>query len=253
MRETRVIPCLLWRDGGLCKTVRFRDPTYVGDPINTARIFNDKEVDELVVLDISATVEGRGPSLRAVADIADECFAPLCYGGGLRSVKDIHDVLAVGVEKVALNAVAVEAPEVVGEAASRFGTQSIVVSIDCRSNGGAGYEVVTHGAARATGIDPVEHARAMEGRGAGEILLTSVDREGTGQGYDVSLIRRVAEAVNVPVIAHGGAGSVAHLAAAVRDGGASAVAAGSLFVFVGPYRAVLVTYPEESELAESVG
>jgi cyclase len=251
VRTTRVIPCLLWRDGGLYKTVRFRDPTYVGDPINVARIFNDKEVDELVLLDITATLEGRGPRLPAVADVADECFAPFCYGGGLRSVKDIHDVLAAGVEKVALNAVAVESPQVVAESAARFGTQSVVVSIDCRWTA-VGYEVVTHGASRSTRIDPVEHARAMEARGAGEILLTSVDREGTGRGYDVELVQRVAAAVNVPVIAHGGAASVDHMGEAVREGGASAVAAGSLFVFIGPYRAVLVTYPEEHEL-ETVG
>jgi imidazole glycerol-phosphate synthase subunit HisF len=252
VRTTRVIPCLLLDDGGLYKTIRFANATYVGDPINTARIFNDKEVDELVLLDVTATAEGRGPRLSDVAKVADECFAPLCYGGGIRSVGDIHDVLEVGVEKVALNTAAVETPKVVDEAASRFGTQSIVVSVDCRANGGA-YEVVTHRATRLTGIGPVEHARAMEARGAGEILLTSVDREGTRTGYDVELVRRVTEAVGIPVIAHGGAGSVDDLGEVVREGGASAVAAGSLFVHIGPYRAVLITYPEEDELREKVG
>jgi cyclase len=252
MRSVRVIPCLLLRDGGLYKTVRFRDASYVGDPINTARIFNDKEVDELVLLDIAATREGRGPRLADIASVADECFAPLCYGGGLRSVSDIHDVLEVGVEKVALNAVTVEAPDVVGDAAARFGSQSIVASIDCRAAAG-GYEVVTHGATRRTGLDPAEHAREMEARGVGEILLTAVHREGTMEGMDVELVRRVVDAVNVPVIAHGGAGSVDDLARAAREGGASAVAAGSLFVYIGPYRAVLVTYPEERDLREKVG
>jgi imidazole glycerol-phosphate synthase subunit HisF len=252
MRATRVIPCLLLHDGGLSKTVRFREPRYVGDPINIARIFNDKEVDELALLDIDATREGRGPRLQDVAKVADECFAPLCYGGGIRSVGDIHDVLEVGVEKVAMNAVAVEAPDVVGEAAARFGTQSIVVSIDCRRDAGR-YEVVTHGATRRTGLDPVEHARAMEARGAGEILVTSVDREGTGEGYDVELLARIAEAVGIPVIAHGGAGSVRDLGRAVREGGASAVAAGSLFVYIGRERAVLITLPEEDELLREVG
>lgn len=252
MRSTRVIPCLLWRDGGLYKTVRFREPSYVGDPINTARLFNDKEVDELVLLDITATVEGAAPRLDAIADVAGECFAPLCYGGGIRSVEDMHRILEVGVEKVAMNTGAVENPSIVDAAAERFGSQSVLVSIDARRHDGA-YEVVTHGGGRRTGLRPAEHAREMARRGAGEILLTSVDREGTGEGLDIELIRAVTEAVNVPVIAHGGAGSVEHLGAAVKEGGASAVAAGSLFVYIGPYRAVLVTYPDENVLRNEVG
>ncbi|MBA3301309.1 MAG: imidazole glycerol phosphate synthase subunit HisF, partial [Thermoleophilaceae bacterium] len=155
MRDIRVIPCLLLRDGGLCKTVRFTGERYVGDPINTARLFNDKEVDELVLLDITATVEGRRPSLEAIKDVAGECFAPLCYGGGVRSLEDMHDIFSVGVEKVALNAAAVEQPELVAAAAARFGSQSVVVAIDVR-----GGEVVTHRGTRSTGLDPVEHARA---------------------------------------------------------------------------------------------
>lgn len=247
MRSIRVIPCLLWRDGGLLKTVRFDAPTYVGDPINTARLFNDKEVDELILLDIAASVQEQGPDRSAIAEVADECFAPLCYGGGIRSLEDIHDVLEVGVEKIALNARAVELPELVADAAARFGSQSIVVSIDVRTSP-AGYEVITHGGTRRTGLNPVEHARAMEARGAGEILLTAIDREGTGSGYDIDLISRVTAAVNVPVIAHGGAGSIDHMSAAVRHGGASAVAAGSFFVFIGRHRAVLVTYPDQAGL-----
>lgn len=242
-----MIPCLLLRDGGLWKTVRFGEERYVGDPINTARLFNDKEVDELVLLDITATVEGRRPSLSAIREVAGECFAPLCYGGGVRSLEDMHDIYSVGVEKVALNAAAVEQPELVAQAAARFGSQSVVVAIDVRAG-----EVVTHRGTRSTGLDPVEHARGATERGAGEILLTSVGREGTGAGLDTDLVERVAGAVGVPVVAHGGAGSVEHLGEAARAG-ASAVAAGSLFVFVGPYRAVLVTYPGEAELAAVVG
>ncbi|MBA2504338.1 MAG: imidazole glycerol phosphate synthase subunit HisF [Thermoleophilaceae bacterium] len=248
MRDARAIPCLLLRDGGLYKTTRFGDAGYVGDPINTARIFSDKQVDELVLLDIDASGEGRGPDLAAIASVAEECFAPLCYGGGIRSVEDMHAVYSVGVEKVSLNALAVARPETVTEGAARFGTQSVVVSIDVKDG-----EVVTHGATRRTGLDPVEHARDMAARGAGEILLTAVDREGTGAGFDLDLVRSVTGAVNVPVIAHGGAGSIEDLGAAVREGGASAVAAGSLFVYIGPHRAVLITYPEERQLEEIVG
>jgi len=249
----RIIPCLLWRDGGLWKTRRFKDPVYVGDPINTARLFNDKDVDELVLLDISATLEGRRPDLAAIADVADECFAPFCYGGGIRSLEDVHDILAVGVEKVSLNAVAVERPELVEQAASRFGSQSVVVAIDARRGSGGGFDVVTHGGHRATGLDLVGHARAMEARGAGELLITSVDREGTGDGYDIQLLRAVSDAVSIPVVAHGGAGTLEHLGHAVHDGRASAVAAGSLFVFVGPHRAVLVNYPDDAQLEAMVG
>lgn len=252
MRSVRIIPCLLWRDRGLWKTCRFADPSYVGDPINTARLFNDKDVDELIMLDISATVAERRPDLGSIAAVADECYAPFCYGGGIRSVNDAHDILAVGVEKVAFNAVAVDRPEIVAESAARFGSQSVVASIDARPTPG-GYEVVTHGGRRRTGRDVVEHARAMEERGAGEILLTAVEREGTRAGFDLELIRRVTEAVDVPVIAHGGAGSVEDLGRAVREGGASAVAAGSLFVHIGAHRAVLVTYPEDAELEAEVG
>lgn len=252
MRSVRVIPCLLLRDGGLWKTRQFDDPVYVGDPINTTRLFNDKDVDELVLLDISATLEGRRPDLATIADVADECFAPFCYGGGIRSLEDVHDILAVGVEKVSLNAAAVECPELVGHSASRFGSQSVVVAIDVR-RGQKGFEVVSHGGHQATGLEPVGHARAMEAHGAGELLITSVDREGTSHGYDLELVRNVSDAVSIPVVAHGGAGTLEHLGQAVHEGRASAVAAGSLFVFVGPHRAVLVTYPDDAELEAKVG
>lgn len=247
----RVIPVLLLKGSGLVKTVKFREPTYVGDPINAVKIFNEKEVDELTLLDISATPEGHAPPLKAVAEIASECFMPLCYGGGIRDVGTIETILGLGVEKVALNTAAADDPALVREAARAFGSQSIVVSIDVRKGLFGKYEACARGASRGLKEDPVSYARRMEDLGAGELLLTSVDRDGTLQGYDLELIRSVASAVTVPVIAAGGAGSVADLTRAVREAGASAAAAGSLFVFQGKHRAVLITYPERALLEEA--
>jgi imidazole glycerol-phosphate synthase subunit HisF len=252
MRRTRIIPCLLLRDQALVKTVKFRDARYVGDPINAVRIFNEKEVDELVCLDISATPAGRRPSLELIATFADECFMPLCYGGGVRTLEDVQAILGSGVEKVALNSVAAEEPEFVRRATERFGGSSIVVSMDVKKGRFGGYEVLTHGGTRRTGFEPVTYAARMEALGAGELLLTSIDRDGTGEGYDIDLVRRVADAVSVPVVASGGAGRLEHLGEVASRGGASAAAAGSFFVFQGRHRAVLISYPTQEELAQVV-
>lgn len=248
MLRTRVIPCLLLKNKGLVKTVRFKQPKYVGDPINAVRIFNEKEVDELVFLDTTATAEGRRPPFKLVAQIAGECFMPVCYGGGVTSVEDIAELFALGVEKVAINSRAVEDPALISAAAELFGSQSIVVSIDVKKNFFGKYRVFTRGGSRSTGLDPVGFAVEMEKRGAGELFLTSIDRDGTMQGYDLELIKSVSEAVNIPVIACGGAGKLEDFAEAIRKGGASAVSAGSLFVFQGQHRAVLITYPKIKEL-----
>jgi cyclase len=238
----------LLRKQGLVKTIRFRNPTYVGDPTNAVRIFNDKEVDEMVFLDIAASGEARPPHFELLARIASECFMPLCYGGGVRAIADMRRLFTLGIEKVSLNTHAVECPEFVLEAAGIFGSSSVVVSIDVRRRMLGRYEVVTMGGRRKTGLDPVAFAVRMQEMGAGELLLTSVDRDGTGSGYDLDLVKAVSSAVSIPVIACGGAGSVRDLARAVREGGASAAAAGSLFVFHGPHRAVLITYPSPAEL-----
>lgn len=245
MLRPRVIPCLLLKNNGLVKTVKFKDPTYVGDPINAIRIFNEKSVDELLFIDIAATAEGQGPSLEMIGKIASECFMPVCYGGGVRTVSQIRDILSIGIEKVSVSSCAVEQPDVVREAAGLFGSQSIVVCIDVRKTLLGKYEVVTHNAKKKTGLDPVAHAKAMEQMGAGEILVNAVDRDGTMEGYDLSLVRKIADAVHVPVIACGGAGRLQDLADAVSGAHASAVAAGSMFVFYGKHRAVLINYPEE--------
>lgn len=247
-----MIPCLLLKGQGLVKTFQFKDPKYVGDPINAVRIFNDKEVDELVLLDIQATASQRPIQMKLISEIASECFMPLCYGGGIRTLEQIKAILGLGVEKVGINTSAVENPDLIRDAADMFGSQSIVVAIDAKKNPGDSYEVLTHSGKTATGIDVVRHAVRMEEIGCGEILLNSVDRDGTRQGYDIELTGRVSSAVSIPVIACGGAGSLSHIADAVRLGGASAAAAGSLFVFHGRHRAVLISYPPAAEIEEAL-
>lgn len=248
MLKTRVIPCLLLKNAGLVKTVKFKNPKYVGDPINAVKIFNDKEVDELIFLDISAAQSGQGPSLKVVSEIASECFMPLAYGGGVRSLADMRTLFTIGVEKVSVNSAAVDNPRFIREASEVFGAQSIIVSIDVKKNFRGCFEVYTQGGTKNSKIDPVDFARTMEEMGAGEILLNSIDRDGTMLGYDIDLIRKITSAVNIPVIACGGAGKIEHFSAAIERGNASAVAAGSLFVFHGRHRAVLITYPSQEEL-----
>jgi cyclase len=243
-----VIPALLLKGQGLVKTVRFKDPKYLGDPINIVRIFNDKEVDELIFLDITATNEKRRPSFEMLGKITSECFMPLGYGGGIRSMEDIKTLLGLGIEKVILNTIAAEEPEFVTEVADYAGSQAVVISMDVRKRFLGNYEVVTHSGKAGTGLEPVGHALEMEKNGAGELFVNSIDRDGMMQGYDLDLIRQVAEAVNVPVVACGGAGDVRHLAGVIQQGGASAAAAGSMFVFQGPLRGVLISYPSQEEL-----
>lgn len=248
MLKTRVIPCLLLKHDGLVKTVKFSQPKYVGDPINAVKIFNDKEVDELIFLDITATIENRKPPFDLISRIASECFMPFCYGGGITTVEEIAKLFKLGVEKVAINTQALTNPSLIERAAERFGSQSVVVSIDVKKNLFGKYRVFSHGGRKSVKVDPVSFAQQMEQTGAGEILLNSMDRDGTGAGYDLELIRSVTESVRIPVIACGGAGKLDDFSSAVKTAGASAVAAGSLFVFQGPHRAVLITYPAMSEL-----
>jgi len=240
------MPCLLLQHSKLVKTVKFTNPAYIGDPINAVRIYNEKEVDELIFLDIAATREKSPPQSKAIFEIGAECFMPFTYGGGVRSLDDIAKILKIGVEKVAINSYAVEDSTFIKRAADQFGSQAIVVSIDAKK-GPREYEVVTHDGTKPSGIDPMSHAKRMEELGAGEVLLTSIDRDGTMEGYDLDLIRMVSEVVNVPVVACGGAGSVEDMAKAVAAG-ASAVAAGSLVVYQGKNGGVLINFPSEDEL-----
>ena len=248
MTRIRVVPVLLLRGGDLVKTVQFKRPTYIGDPINAVRIFNDKRVDELVLLDIAAHEKGKRSETELLGEIASEAFMPVAFGGGITTLDQVERILKLGVEKVVINSMAFERPAFITEIASQFGSQSVVISIDVRRKLFGSYRVFTHGAEKSTGLDPVAYAQRMADAGAGEILVTSVEREGTGQGYDVALVRAVADAVAIPVIANGGASSVPHFVSAVRDGHASAVAASSMFIYHGKHRAVLISFPEESTL-----
>ncbi len=248
MLMKRVMPCLLLKDGALVKTVKFKNAAYIGDPINAIRIYNEKEVDELILLDITATVDGREPPYDTLSEIASECFMPVTYGGGVRNLDQIRQILSLGIEKISLNTAAVQDPRLVQAAAEKFGSSTIVVSIDARRKLLGGYEVFMCGGRQGSGHDPAEFAATMEQMGAGEILLTAIDRDGTQEGYDLSLIRQVSTAVDVPVVACGGAGQVEDFGRAVYEGGASACAAGSMVVYYGRNRAVLINFPERAAL-----
>lgn len=246
----RVIPCLLLSGERLVKTVRFKQPTYVGDPVNVVRILNDKEVDELILLDIDASRQGRGPNFAYVEQVASECFMPVAYGGGVRSLDDAKRLFGVGVEKICLNSQALATPQLVQDLAKLYGNQAVIVAIDVRKGFWGGYQVSGVGGTRKEKVPLADHVRRVAELGAGEILINSIDRDGTRTEYDFELIRTVTPLVDVPVIACGGAGKLEDFRRAVHEAGAAAVAAGSLFVFQGPHRAVLVTYPERGTLVE---
>ncbi len=248
MLQTRVIPCLLLRGESLVKTVKFGKYGYIGDPLNTCRIFNELEVDELTFLDITASREKRGPNLKILQEISNECFMPLSYGGGIRSVKTVEKVLSIGFEKIVLNTCPFENPNIITEMAKAFGSQSVIIAIDVRKSFWGKYEVFSLSGSVNQKTSPVEWAKQVEERGAGEILLTSIDREGTWKGYDVDLTKQVAEAVSIPVIAHGGAGTVEHIGEVVKKGHASAVALGSMVVYQRKDLGVLVNFPDNKEL-----
>lgn len=247
MLRTRVIPVLLMTGHRLVKTVKFKKRVYVGDPINTIKIFNDKEVDELVVVDIDASLKGHEPDYGYIERLASQCFMPLAYGGGVRTAAQASRLLAIGVEKVVLNTAAAVNPAVLSTVADEAGSQSVVVCIDVKKNWRGQYRVRSAGGTRGTSYTPEAFAVEAVERGAGELIVNSIDRDGTQSGYDLELIERVAEAVNVPVIASGGAKSLDDFSAAVGVG-ASAVAAGSMFVFTGPHRAVLINFPQRDEI-----
>lgn len=248
MLRTRIIPAMLLRHGSLVKTRQFRAHDYIGDPCNALRIFNELEVDELAILDVTASREGHAPDFELLADIASECFMPLSYGGGLRSFEDAARIFSNGFEKVIVNTHAYERPEFITEVAEVYGTQAVVASLDVGGDWLGRERLYSHGGRRAQSRDPVVWAREMEARGAGEILLTAIAREGTWKGFDVELVRRVADAISIPVIAQGGARTVADIAKVVHDGHASAVAVGAMVVYQKKGCGVLVNFPERREL-----
>lgn len=251
MKRIRVIPTLLIQKGGLVKSVKFKDHKYVGDPINAVKIFNEKEVDEIVILDISATAEKRSPNILQIKEISSEAFMPLAYGGGITKLDEIKELISAGVEKVVLNTSAFNDPQLINDGAKYFGSQSIVVSMDVKKNIFGKYKVFIQNGTKNTNVDPVEYAKKMQTAGAGEILLNSIDKDGTFSGYDTTLIQLVSSGVNIPVVAIGGASSVHDFKNAITHG-ASAVSAGSMFVFQRPHRAVLISYPPQKELKEKI-
>lgn len=252
MFRPRIIPVLLLLNKGLVKTIQFKNPTYVGDPMNAVKIFNDLRADELVFLDITATKENRTPPLDVLRKIADEAYMPFAAGGGVRTLDHVRSIINAGAEKVVINTSAVESPSVIEQAASVFGNQSIVVSIDAKKKGSGQYEVFTHSGGKSTALNPVDVAKRSESLGAGEIMINSIDKDGTFEGYDLDLVKQVADAVTIPVIACGGAKDYENLAEPYRAG-ATAVAAGSLFVFIGRKRAVLINYPDRQDMESIFG
>jgi cyclase len=246
MLRPRIIPCLLVHQGGLVKTQGFKDPKYVGDPINAVRIFNEKEADELMVLDIDATVKKIEPDFGLIAKLAAECRMPLCYGGGVTTAEQAARIVDMGVEKVAVSSAAIANPVILTEMSAAVGRQSVVAVIDVRKRTGLfakGYEVCTHNGKTVHKHDPVVLAKQLQDAGAGEIVVNSIDRDGLMQGYDLDLASDFKQALKVPVTLLGGAGSLDHLGDLISKLGVVGAAAGSLFVFKGKYRAVLINYP----------
>lgn len=249
MPRARIIPCLLVRGGGLVKTRKFVDDKYVGDPINAVRIFNEKEVDELIVVDIDATMEGREPDYSMIEHLAAECRMPLCYGGGVTNAAQAKQIMSLGVEKVSISAAAIARPRLISEIAEQVGNQSVVVVLDVKKKMLGGYRTFTRNGRVDAKISPVDFAQEAETLGAGEIVLNTIDHDGMMDGYDLTIAAQVREATRLPLTLLGGAGSLAHMQQAVQNLGTIGLAAGSFFVFKGQYRAVLISYPSHAERA----
>ncbi len=247
MPRARIIPCLLVRGGGLVKTRRLGEDKYVGDPINAVRIFNEKEVDELIVVDIDATVQGREPNYAMIENLAAECRVPLSYGGGISTVDQARRIMGLGVEKVSLSAAAIGRPPLIGEIAEQVGSQSVVVVLDVKKKLLGGYRMFTHNGRVETNVSPVDFAREAERLGAGEIVVNSIDHDGMMNGYDLVFGAQIREATRLPITLLGGAGSLNDMQEAVRRLSTIGLGAGSLFVFKGQYRAVLISYPNSAE------
>jgi cyclase len=247
MLRPRIIPSLLIQDKGLVKTVNFKSPKYVGDPINAVKIFNEKEVDELVVFDIDATVHGNEPNYSLIERLANQSMMPLCYGGGVKTVEQAQRIFSLGIEKIALSSAVLHNPKLITDISDRVGAQSVIVVLDVKKKMLGGYEVYTHNGKKATSINPFKFAEEAQKLGAGEIVINSIDRDGTMKGYDLDLIGKVREKITVPMTVLGGAGSLDDIEKVIEKHGVIGVAAGSLFVFKGPYKAVLINYPSQLE------
>lgn len=252
MLRPRIIPCLLVKDKGLVKTVNFKNPKYVGDPINAVRIFNEKEVDELMVVDIDATADNREPDYKMIENLAAECRMPLCYGGGVKTVEQAQRIFSLGVEKIAISSAAVENTSLISDIAKVVGTQSVIVVIDVKKKLLGGYEVCTHNGKKKTGKDPVEFAKQVQKLGAGEIVINSIDNDGVMKGFDFTIIDKIRQAVTIPITVLGGAGSLDDISKVIEKYKIIGVSAGSLFVFKGVYKAVLINYPSKVDKATMI-
>lgn len=248
MLRPRIIPCLLVHNNGLVKTVGFKSPKYVGDPINAVRIFNEKESDELIVLDIDATVNKVEPNYKLIVRLAAECRMPLCYGGGVRTAEQAKKIICLGVEKIAISTAAIETPNLISHIAKEIGSQSVVVVLDVKKRFfGGKYDVWTNNGNSNTEKCPIEFAKEVEELGVGEIVINSIDNDGEMKGYDLSLAKRIREVISVPMTVLGGAGSLKDIGNLISNFGIVGAAAGSLFVFKGVYKAVLINYPSSVE------
>jgi cyclase len=247
MLRPRIIPSLLIQDNGLVKTVNFKNPKYVGDPINAVRIFNEKEVDELAVFDIDATVLGKEPNYSLIERLANQSMMPLCYGGGVKSVEQAQRIFSLGVEKIALSSAVLTNPDLITQIADRVGSQSVIVVLDVKKKLLGGYEVYTHNGKKSTGINPLKFVEEAQRLGAGEIVINSIDKDGLMKGFDLDLIEKVREKITLPMTVLGGAGSLSDIEKIISKHGVIGIAAGSLFVFKGPYKAVLINYPSREE------
>ena len=252
MLQTRVIPCLLLKDESLVKTVNFKKPGYIGDPVNTARIFNELEVDELTLLDITATNEKRKPNFKILSELANECFMPLAYGGGINNFDDAKKILQIGIEKVIINSAAYTNPTFITQLASHFGNQAVVASIDVKKNMFGKYQVYSNSGNKKQKVEVVAWAKKLEELGAGEILLTAIHQEGTWKGFDIDLINSIASVVGIPVIANGGAANLKDIEEVVKKGNASAVSLGSMVVYQNKGMGVLVNFPEQKKLKSAL-
>jgi imidazole glycerol-phosphate synthase subunit HisF len=252
MLQVRYIPCLLLKDDGLVKTVNFKNPKYIGDPINTVRIFNEKEVDELIFLDIEATPKNKEPNYTLLSEIANECFMPLAYGGGIKTFQQAQRIFSIGIEKVAINTALHSNIGLATQITDVYGSQALIGVIDVKKNLFGKYQVVSASAQSKHKYSVLEWVKKLEDAGVGEILISSVDKEGTWQGLDIELIKQVTSISKVPVIAHGGAGNLEHLAQGIKAGGANAIAMGSMVVYQKKDFGVLINFPDQEKLNQII-
>jgi cyclase len=251
--QKRIIPSLLLHKGGLYKTEKFKKPTYIGDPINAIKIFNEKEVDELIFLDIDASVENREPNYKMIEDIASECFMPLCYGGGVKNVEQMKIIYSLGVEKISLSSQAVLNPKLIKEAADIFGNQSVIVTVDIKKDIWGSRKVFIFNGEKNTRLNPISFIKEIESLGAGELVINSCDNDGVMKGYDIELLKLIKSNVKIPIIALGGAGNLIHIKEVFDIAKVDAVACGSMFVYQGPLKGVLISYPPFQKIQDLLG